>query len=494
MINHNIVLISILFVIIVLISSNNIEHFVPGKVCTDQKSKNYKNSVSLSPNETSDNCVCDYSSNIICSRYFASNYQSPDYSNDFKRCFDNAAYNFEINDKIKDNSLCQYENNDVCYFPISTTNINSLYDIIDNPEEYLSLHDIDGNLNYNNILRSGPCIPKRKNRSTKLDLYYRLFNRNAVNLPLTSLDPMFNLWDTTGKITSEQLNATYGKIVRSYNFVEEGLDTKIDVTGYGLNMALNVSWDQIVSAFNNQSDDKKRHVALAISKNCDKYAIGVGKTKEMAMDIAMINCILYDPITDENIESKQNVNVDRSYNRIVYQFKKAKMLSIDEYQKIKEDIDKNMVVSDDIKLTVNYIDRLNENKDNPIGILMINNNRYFKYANNPDILDKCIDQIKNISSKCDTTNKTIDGETNCNEVVMLRYDDKKQQCTILQNDLNVIKNYEYDFTKTKKISEINKNTPIKLINMMYMNYGCNNPDTQCFIYSVNDNRFCKSIN
>ena len=73
-------------------------------------------------------------------------------------------------------------------------------------------------------------------------------------------------------------------------------------------------------------------------------------------------------------------------------------------------------------------------------------------------------------------------------------DDKKQQFTILQKDLNAIKNYEYDFTKTKRLSEINKNTPVKLINTMYMNYGCNNPDTPCFIYSINDNRFCKSIN
>ena len=493
MINHNFILIIIVFVIIVLINSNKIEHFVPGKACTDIKSKNYKNPISLSPNETTDNCVCDYPSNIICSRYFATNYQSPDYSDDFKRCFDTTAYNFEINDKIKNNNLCQYENNDVCYFPINTSNINSLYDIIDNPEEYLSLHNEDGNINYNNILRSGPCIPKRKNRNVKLELYYRLFNRNAINLSLSGLDPMFNLWDSNGKITEEQLNASYGKIIRSYNFIEEGLDTNIDVTGYGIQIPVKSSYEEIVNTFSNQSDDKKRHVALAISKNCDKYAIGVGKTKELAMDIAILNCLLYEPIIDENIESKQNVNIDRSYNRIIYQFKKTKLFSIAEYEKTKEDIGKNINVSDDMKLLINYIDKINENKENPIGILMVNNLRYFKYANDPNILDKCLDKIKDISSNCDPNNKIINGEINCNEVVMLKYDNKKQKCSILQNDQNAIKNYEYDFSKTKKLSEINKNIPIKMINSMYMNYGCNNPDTQCFIYSINNNRFCKSL-
>ena len=493
MIDHNLVLIVIIFVIIILITSNNIEPFVPGKACTDIKSKNYKNPISLSPNETSDNCVCDYPSNIVCSRYFATNYQHPNYSNDLKRCFDTSAYNFEINDKVKDNNLCQYENNDVCYFPINTSNINSLYDIIDNPEEYLSLHDSNGNINYNNILRSGPCIPKRKNRSVKLDLYYRLFNRDVINLSLSGLDPMFNLWDSTGKVTQEQLSDPYNKIIRSYNFTEENLDTKIDVFGYGINIPINSSYTQIVNTFINQSDDKKRHIALAISKNCDKYAIGIGKTKELAMDIAIMNCLLYEPISDENVETKQNINVDRSYNRIIHQFKKTKMLTIEEYQKAKDDISKNIIVSDEIKLLVNYMDKLNENKENPIGILMVNNSRYFKYANDPDIIDKCLDKIKNISSNCDPNGKVVNGEINCNEIVMLKYDNKKQQCSILQNDQNVIKNYEYDFSKTNKLSEINKNTPIKMINSMYINYGCNNPDSQCFIYSVNDNRFCKSL-
>ena len=146
-----------------------------------------------------------------------------------------------------------------------------------------------------------------------------------------------------------------------------------------------------------------------------------------------------------------------------------------------------------MKLLVNYLDKINENSNNPIGILMVDNDRYFKYPNNSTILDKCIDNIKNISSKCDPLNKTINGFRNCNEVVMVKYNDITQQCTILQNDKNVIKNYEYDFSKSKNLSEINKNTPIQMINEMYLNYGCNNPNTECFIYSINDNRFCKTL-
>lgn len=492
----NITLFIVLLLIFTRLSTHDVEineNFVPGKICTDPKSNNYIDPVNKSISDVSDNCTCDYPNNIVCSKYFALNYKTSDYSNDSKRCFDTKAYNFEINDKVKDNSLCQYENNDICYFPISNTHVNSLYDIIDNPDEYLSLHSNDGNINYNNILRSGPCIPKNKNRGPKLELYYRLFNRTAINLSMSQLDPIFNLWDNTGKITYDQLTGQYGKTIRSYNFTEEGLNTNIDVIGYGLNASYDISYSNIVELFNNQPDDKKRHVALAISKNSDKYAIGIGKTLENAMDIAMMNCILYEiPNNDANLN--QNIYVDRSYNRTVYQFKKAKMISDDDYKKIKEDISKNIIVSDDTKQLIDYIDKLNESKINTIGILMANNKRYFKYPNDPLILTNCLDSIKNISTMCTDDNKTINGEKNCNEVIMLKYDDKKQKCTVLQNNLNVIKNYEFDFSKTNNLSEINKNTPIKMLNSMYMNYDCNHPNTQCFIYSVNDKRFCKSLN
>lgn len=494
MINHNILLLLVIFGLLLLCVKNT-EQFVPGRVCTDAKANNYTNPVSISPSDSSDNCVCNYPNNIVCSKYFATNHVNPKYSSEDKRCFDSSAYNFEINDKIPDNSLCQYENNDTCMFPVSTTNINSLYDIIDNPEEFSSIHNPDGTVNYNNILRAGPCIPTRQNRSNKLDLYYRLFNRSAINLQMNNLDPVFNMWDGSGKITQTQLNASYDNVVRSYNFVEQGLNTNIDVLGYGLNIKTsdnNISYNDIVNAFNNQSDPKKRHVALAVSKKSDKYAIGIGKTKESAMDIALMNCILYDKSMNET-DNKKEDNVDRPYNRIIYLFKKAKLMTSDEYNNIKSQINNNMIVSDNDKTLVSYVDKINENIENQAGILMINNDRYFKYPNNESTLNTCLESVKNISPKCFMNNNTINGNQNCNEVVMIRYDNNAKQCNVLQDDFSLIKNSEYNFSKSKLINEINVNLPVKMVNKIYNDYDCGENNVDCFIHSINKKRFCKSL-
>ena len=122
---------------------------------------------------------------------------------------------------------------------------------------------------------------------------------------------------------------------------------------------------------------------------------------------------------------------------------------------------------------------------------MINNDRYFKYPNNSNTLNKCIDVIKNIDSKCFESNKMINGERNCNEIAMIRYDKTNDRCTIIQNNKNVIKNSEYDFSKSNNIKEINLNTTAKMINSSIIDSNCNDTDINCFIYSINDNRFCK---
>ncbi len=124
---------------------------------------------------------------------------------------------------------------------------------------------------------------------------------------------------------------------------------------------------------------------------------------------------------------------------------------------------------------------------------MINNDRYFKYPNNQSTLDSCIENIKNISSKCFLNNNDINGNKNCNEVVMIRYDNNNKQCNILHDDFSLIKNSDYDFSKSKLINEINVNLPVKMVNTMYNNYNCSDPNVDCFIHSINKKRFCKSL-
>ncbi len=494
MIDHNIlfiVLIALILYIIYREKNSNVEHFVPGKSCTNIKATNFTNPLKLQENTQADDCTCNFPEDkVICSRYFSLGYKYPDYTNPTRRCHDKDAYNFEINSKSPDNSLCQYENNNTCIFPVSMSNINSLYDIIDNPEEYKSLLNGNGEINYGNILRSGPCIPRHKNRGNKLDLYFRLFNRSAINLSISSTDPIFNLWDLTGKINSEQLKQEYGKIIRTYKFSEDNLETTMEVIGYGLNIPNNSSYNDIVKKFNTNSNDKIKHIALAVSKDGSKYAIGISNTKDGAMDIAILNAILYEPLNDSNIDNVSSFNMDRSYTRSISLFSKASILSDQEYNKIKQDIKDNKIVDEENRLLIYYKDKITENITNPVGILMINNNRYFKYPNNSNVLDKCLDVIPSIETKCYDTDK-FGNERNCNEVIMIRHDNKTNKCNVIQEKVNIIKNDNVDLSTSKNASELTVNLPIKIVNSMIKDYKCTNKDVDCLIYSINDTRFCK---
>jgi hypothetical protein len=60
---------------------------------------------------------------------------------------------------------------------------------------------------------------------------------------------------------------------------------------------------------------------------------------------------------------------------------------------------------------------------NPAGILMLDNNRYFKYPNNQSTLDSCIENVKNISSKCFLNNNIIQVEFDKKPFIL--YDEKQ---------------------------------------------------------------------
>lgn len=491
--NKTIILLSIVVIILfiyIYYQLNYVEHFVPGKACTNELATNFIDPVKLGQNTVSDDCTCDFPSNkVLCSRYFATNYQDAKYPDQYKRCHDKNAYNFELNNKIPDNTLCTYENNEICIFPTNLTNINSLFDIIDNPDEYISLLNSDNMVNYANIVRAGPHIPKNKHRGEKLELYYRLFNRKAISLTMSSYDPIYNTWDLSGKITLDQFKENYNKVVRTFDFNEDGLNTIIEVKGYGLSFDddNNISYTTLVDKLtNNFFSDRNKHVALAVSLDCTKYGIGVGNTKDAAMDIAIANTIL----TNYNIDSNNKLEVNRSYTRTIYLFKKAQLMSLDEYDRIKKDIADKKIVSDESKLLIEYRDKLIENINNPVGILMIDNERYFKYPNNSEVLNKCNDLVKNIESKC-FDNTIINGERNCNEVIVLRHDNNNDKCSIVQQNKNVFVNSQYDLSGQSSNKELTVNIPIKITNALFSDSGCGKNNVDCFIYSINDNRFCK---
>lgn len=476
--------------IIYLLNSGTKENFVPGKACTNEHALNFTNPIKLVGGTVSDDCTCDFPQDkVVCSRYFATNYREARYSNEFKRCHDKNAYNFELNSKIPDNSLCTYENNEICIFPTNLTNVNSLFEIIDNPDEYMSLIEND-KINYNNILRAGPCVPKNKHRSEKLDLYFRLFNRHANTLSMSNLDPAFNIWDVSGKVTVDQLRDSYDKILRTFDFTEDGLSTTIEVKCYGADVTNDLSYVDLVNKLNTgMLSDRIKHVALAVSLDCKKYAIGIGNSKDAAMDIAMISAMLFDNnVTDTNTK----LEVNRSYTRMINIMKKSQRMTLDEYDKIKKDIADNKIVDEESKLTVLCRDKMIENVNNPIGILMVNNNRYFKYPNDPNILNKCQHLVKDIESKC-FDNTDIKGIRNCNEVIMLRHDNSNNKCSIIQQQNNIINNSKYNLSDADKdiLVELTHNVPIKLVNSLLSESGCGKNNVDCFIYSINDKRFCK---
>ena len=172
--------------------------------------------------------------------------------------------------------------------------------------------------------------------------------------------------------------------------------------------------------------------------------------------------------------------------------KKSQRMTLDEYDKIKKDIADNKVVDEESKLIVLCRDKMIENVNNPVGIFMINNDRYFKYPNNPATLNKCQHVIKDIESKC--FSQDINGVRNCNEVIMIRHDNTTDKCSIIQQQNNIINNSKYslsNITDKDILKELTYNAPIKIVNALLNESGCGKNDVDCFIYSINDKRFCK---
>lgn len=340
-----------------------LEHFIQenNKYCIDKKSLNYTDANNLKKEEI-DNSFCIYDKHIICDRpnaknYFTGNLIEPEYN-----CPDKEAYNFEdyeyeldssgkkitINNNdldgnrkycgwnviLKDGKyyrgdelvyklkkcpnlrVCKYIENKICKFPMSNLKINSLKGITfsDNEFDGLLLKSENGEeldeykLLENNYITNGVQITTENSKFRKNlhKLYIRLFNNDGSIVNAEGL----NIWDKNGKVDNEQLLTNIDKV---YDLYLSNNGKIVSRLGYGLN-EIPTNYYQLVKNLNK----KNIHVSLAVNETATKYAIGVGKTKSEAVDIALIRCITFVSLKDIfNIFNKAFNNEDGNKDSLV---------------------------------------------------------------------------------------------------------------------------------------------------------------------------------
>ena len=315
-----------------------LEQFIQenNKFCTDKKASNYVDSSNINKEEI-DNSFCTYDKHIICDRpnaqnYFIGNLIEPEYN-----CPDKEAYNFEDyeyeldssgnkiiidnndldsnrkycgwNVSLKDGKyyrndelvyklkkcpnlkICKYIENKICKFPMSNLKINSLKGITFGDDEFdgLLLKSENGEeldeyklLENNYIINGAQITPESsKIRKNLFKLYTRLFNNDGSIVNEEGL----NIWDKNGKIDNEQLLTNKDKV---YDLYLSNNGKIISRLGYGLN-EIPSNYYQLVKNLNK----KNIHVSLAVNDSATKYAIGVGRTKSEAVDVALIRCITF---------------------------------------------------------------------------------------------------------------------------------------------------------------------------------------------------------
>lgn len=218
---------------------------------------------------------------------------------------------------VIDNSKCKKINNKICRFPMADLDVNSLQGISKNDVEFKSLVNVNNELLPDQYITTGPMYSQEESkiRSNKLALYKELFfDKENIG---SFLNYGLNLWDVNGFVTVDQLtmyrdNAIYknitarhptqdldGKILGSYINEEGTINNR-----YGYVTNPNLFTDQKVPgnyhALYDFANAQGWHTALAVSKNGDKYACGIGKTKAIACDVALARCKSFIPLTGDN--------------------------------------------------------------------------------------------------------------------------------------------------------------------------------------------------
>ena len=564
-------------------------------ICTDEKASNsYLGEIN---NKEVDNSYCIYNYESICNRPFAENYidissdsESVCGNKDFSNYVDVFQYD-DKNDKIRlkinevngepllyldreviadvdginliykddnsivykqtkkiDNTKCKNIDNKLCRFPMNNSKINSLYGISKNEDEFKSLVNSNGDLLPNNYLTNGPLFDEDtlELRKSKKKLFKELFFNSET---ITGLG--LNLFDKNGFIDMNMLTSANDVIInKDYNFNLDGKSRNIKILGSyidslgniinrkGYNFTLPKNYFELVKIAN----DNNFHVALAVSKNSDKYACGIGKTKAIACDVALARCMLFIDMEDIDklfqdqknnlqIELKRRFNLykktstfgyiidseinDESNNDKIYT-----KIGIDSYINNKDELSlglmyirslshkeifnfyNNLFISDEeIKLverkvpsipTLDTVIRylLNKNNidnNNKSGILMINDERYMNFSNDAtEILDNC--KLTEPVSICNNQNK-------CNEASVIGMNDN-DKCFMIQDFKITLPNWDkYDLLKEKdnnenwinEKNEINQNNKIDLVNSMLEK--CNLVGKNCIIYKINDKTY-----
>jgi hypothetical protein len=595
------ILLLIIFILINKLSEDrckNKEYFTQIEdnnfICTDEKASNsYLGEIK---NKKVDNSYCIYNYESVCNRPYADNYVDINYNDEFvcgDKNYNNYVDVFEYDDKNNkkrlkineingqpllyldrevipdvdgvnllyksdnsivykqtkkiDNSKCKMIDNKLCRFPMNNSKINSLYGISKNEDEFKSLVNSEGDLLPNNYLTIGPLFDDitKKLRDNKKMLFNELFF-NSDSIKGLGL----NLYDNNGFVDMNMLTSASDVLInKDYKFNLDGKSRNIKILGSyidnlgkvvnrkGYNFSLPKNYFELVKLAN----ENDLHVALAVSKNCDKYACGIGKTKAIACDIALARCILFADIQDiETLFKDQKTNLQNELKRRKNLYKKTSVLGYiidseinDEstndkiYTKIginsyidnmnelslammyyrslshKEifNLYDNLFISEEeiksverkvpsissLDTVIRYILNNNINKENPCGILMIDEERYINFSNDAtEILDKC--KLTEPVSICNNQSK-------CNEASVIGMNDN-DECFMIQDFKITLPNWDkYDLLKEKdnkenwinEKNEIDKNNKIDLVNSMLEK--CNLVGKNCIIYKINDKTY-----
>ncbi len=563
-------------------------------ICTDEKASNsYLGEIN---NKQVDNSYCIYNFESVCNRPFADNYTDIS-SNDEFVCGDKDYSNYvnvfeydDKNNKIRlkinevngqpllyldrevipdvdgvnllykddnsvvykqskkiDNSKCKMIDNKLCRFPMNNSKINSLYGISKNEDEFKSLVNSEGDLLPNNYLTNGPLFDEetKKLRKSKKNLFNELFF-NSDSIKGYGL----NLYDKNGFVNMNMLTSANDVIINSdYNFNLDGKSRNIKILGSyidsfgniinrkGYNFTLPKNYFELVKVAN----ENNLHVALAVSKNCDRYACGIGQTKAIACDVALARCMLFVDMEDiDDLFKDQKSNLQNELKRRFNLYKKTSTLGyiidseindesnndkiytkigVDSFINNKDELSlalmyyrslshkeifnlyENLFISEEeiksverkvpslstLDTVIRYILNKNNIDNNKSGILMINDERYMNFSNDAtEILDKC--KLSEPVSICNNQNK-------CNEASVIGMNDN-DQCFMIQDFNITLPNWDkYDLLKEKdnkenwinEKNEINQNNKIDLVNSMLEK--CNLVGKNCIIYKINDKTY-----
>lgn len=335
-----IILLLVLLIYVYTEDSCPVEYFEDNQVkCKDNKAINYHSLET--PNENIDNSLCIYGDNVICHRPLANNFTEEIYDNNY-RCSDKNAYNFEDPEYIVDSKgdqvsvkqsdlidgkycgefvdissgnikkvkkcqnvdVCKYIENKTCTYPMSNVKINSLRGITSSNEEFNGLvtsKDINQNneiieldelkLMPDNYITLGPHLSNESSelRKNYKKLYTRLFNNDGSMLNNEGL----NIWDKNGKIELYQLNIDNNRSDLEYKNYLSNNGKVMDKINYNLSK-MPKNYYELVKLFN----DRGYQVALAVNDSSTKYAVGIGKTKSEATDVALLRCITFISLED----------------------------------------------------------------------------------------------------------------------------------------------------------------------------------------------------